>query len=719
MTIAFIEWLGAGMLWGLTALALPILAHLLSRRGTRPIPLPTARFLAMAQAERGRRLRLSQWLVLLLRLTLVALVALAFARPAWREGPRRSAADGREVVIILDASASMGRVSAAASPMRLALHRASEMLEALDPAIDRAGLVVAGLESESLLPRLTGNFAALRSMLGEVEATPGSADLSAAIGAALRLPGPGGSDAARRAGGRRIILLTDAQSGHLADIASIGPSLESAALSIEAVEGGAPGNLALHSLAVSPARPPVGAPFTLRATVSNHGDHAATVEVTCAIEAPAASPPPALVSVEPRGEATVSFTCRPQEQGAVRLRLALPPDALEVDNTLSATIPIRAAARVLLLTDASRGVADAPAYLGAALRPDEQSPYEPIVADVSRQRPESIDWSGLEVIILCEAGAAPLDWLTRVHEVVARGGGLLWFIDSAEAARASDIYASIQPEAPSLPLAIVEVAAEAEHVAWSSADLTHEAIASFDGPAAASLWAVRHARPARARAADGAAVLIRGEDGSPIVAAGRHGRGRAIVFNGSIARASSDLTRQPLFPALVHEWMGWLGAGEGSVPTLHPGRGRAIEVPEAAGSRPLLLEFIGRAGRSAAACRSGEAEGRRLVEVDAVEDVGEVCIADAESGEWIAGASVVVEPRESDLRAADAGAIAALESSPGSAERGGASEAGAADLLAAPRRLLELWPWLLAAACIAAMLEAAVALLAARKEAIA
>lgn len=719
MTIAFIEWLGAGMLWGLTALALPILAHLLSRRGTRPIPLPTARFLAMAQAERGRRLRLSQWLVLLLRLALVALVVLAFARPVWRQGPRRGAAEGREVVIILDTSASMGRVSAAASPMRLALHRASEMLEALDPAIDRAGVVVAGLESESLLPRLTGNFAALRSMLDEVEATAGSADLSAAIGAALRLPGPGGSDAARQAGGRRIILLTDAQARHLVDLASIGSSLDSAALSIEAMDAAPGGNLALHALAASPARPPVGAPFTVRATVSNHGDHAATVQVTCALEAPTASPPPALVSVEPRGEATVSFSLHAEVQGAMRLRLALPPDALEVDNTLSATIPIRAAPRVLVLTDASRGVADAAEYLGAALGPDDRSPYEPLVVDVSRQRPESIDWSGLDLVVLCEAGATPLDWLTRVHEAVGRGGGLLWFIDSAEAARGSDVYASIQPEAPSLPLAIVEVAAEAEHVAWSSADLTHEAMASFDGPAASSLWAVRHARPARARAAEGAAVLIRGEDGSPIVAAGRHGRGRAIVFNGSIARASSDLTRQPLFPALVHEWMGWLGAGEGSMPTLHPGRGRAIEVPAAAGNRPLVLEVIGRDGPSTASCRAEEAQSRWSVAIGVASDVGEVCIADAESGEWIAGASVVVDARESDLRAADAAAIAALESSPGSAERGGASEAGAADLLAAPRRLLELWPWLLAAACFAAVLEAAVALLAARKEVIA
>lgn len=719
MTIAFIEWLGAGMLWGLTALALPILAHLLSRRGMRPIPLPTARFLAMAQAERGRRLRLSQWLVLLLRLALVALVVLAFARPVWRQGPRQIDAEGREIVIVLDASASMGRLSAGPSPLRLALQRADEILDALDPAIDRAGVVVAGVESESLLPRLTGNFAALRSMLAEVEATTGSADLSAAIGAALRLPGPGGSDAARQAGGRRIILLTDAQARHLVDLASLGPSLDSAALSIEAMDAAPGGNLALHALAASPAQPPVGAPFTVRATVSNHGDHAATVEVTCALEASAASPPPALVSVEPRGEATVSFSLHAEVQGAMRLRLALPPDALEVDNTLSATIPIRRAARVLILTDASRGVADAVAYLGAALRPDEQSPYEPFVEDVSRQRPESIEWSGVDLVVLCEAGAAPLDWLTRVHDVVARGGGVLWFIDSAEAARASDVYASMQPDGPSLPLAIVEAAAEAEHIDWSSADLTHEAIASFDGPPAASLWAVRHARLAVASAVASAAVLIRGEDGSPIVAAGRHGRGRAIVFNGSIASESSDLTRLPLFPALVHEWMGWLGAGDAAVRTLHPGRVSALEVPAAADHRPLVLKIISRDGPSTASCRAEEAQGRWSVAIGAALDVGEVCITDAESGEWIAGASVVVEPRESDLRAADAGAIAALESSPGSAERGGASEAGAADLLAAPRRLLELWPWLLAAACFAAVLEGAVALLAARKEAIA
>ncbi len=707
------------MLWGLGALALPILAHLLSRRGTRPISLPTARFLALAQAERGRRLRLSQWLTLLLRLALVALVVLAFARPVWREGRPRRAAEGREVVIVLDASASMDRVNGPGSPWRLAIERVSEILGAIDPAIDRAGIVVAGLEVEALLPRLTGNVTALRELLGAVEATAGSADLSAAIGAALRLPGSGGGEAARPEGGRRIILLTDAQAGHLADLASLGRTLESASLSIEVMDAAPDGNLALQAPAVSPARPVAGAPFTVRAAVVNHGDRAATVEVACRIEAPTASPPPVLVSVEPRGEAMVSFACRAPSPGVMRVSLTLPPDALDVDNALAATIPIRAAARVLVLTDASREPGDAVTFLQAALRPDDLSPYEPLVVDVSRAQPESIDWSGLELIVLCQAGAAPLEWLTRVHEVVLRGGGVLWFVDSPDAARGSDVYASIQPDAPSLPLAIVELAAQARQVAWSSADLTHEAIASFDGAPAASLWTVRHTRLAQARVTPGGAAIIRAEDGAPIVAAGTYGRGRAMVFNGSIASESSDLTRRPLFPALVHEWMGWLGAGEGVLRVVHPGRGSTVELPAAAAGRSLRAEIVGQTGLRAASCRAEELEGRWFVAIEAATDVGEVRLIDTESGEWIAGAVVLVNPRESDLRAAEAATLAAFASAPGIAESAADSKSAPVDHFAAPLRLLELWPWLLAGACVAAMLEAAVALLAARKEALA
>jgi len=721
MVIAFIEWQGAAMLWGLAGLALPVIAHLLSRRGTRRIALPTARFLALAQAARGRRMRFSQWLLLLLRLALVALVVLAFARPAWREGQRREPGEGREVVIILDASASMSRRTAGRTPFEQARDRASEILDSLDPAIDRAGVVVAGLSAEALLPRLTANFSALRSMLGEIGPSPGSADLANAVGAAQRLPGAGGSETGARESARHLVLLTDAQAGHLADLAGVRADPGSPPLSIEAIGAGETANLAISALMVSSARPVSGASFTVAATVVNHGDRAATIEVICRTEpALAVAPSPALLTIEPRTQATALFLCRALEAGALRVGLAIPSDALEADNSVAATIPIHPAARVLILTDASTGAREAVRYLETALRPDDASPYEPRVVDVSRERADSIEWNQYELIVLCEAGAAPLEWLMRLHEFVAAGGGVWWLIDSAQAAAASDAYASIEPDAPSLPLAISGVAPAAAGAAWSSADLTHEALASFDGPPASALWAVRHARFALAEATTGAAVLIRAADGSPVVAAAQTGRGRVIMFNGSIASTSTDLTRLPLFPALVHEWMGWLGASDRAIDVLHPGRSAVLELPAtAAGRASLTLEYVGTATQSAKSCNPIELDGRWSVAIEDLAEVGEVRVIDAGSGEWLAGASVTIDPRESDLRAADAAAITALQMVADEAAPGTARSGETLRLLPGETQIIELWPWLLAAACLAALMEGLIALAAMRREALA
>ncbi len=100
------------LLWGLAAVAVPILIHLLLRQRPRPRPWAAMRWLLAADREASRRWKLTNWLLLLLRCLAVALLALAVARPALP-----GLGGGDHLVLVVDRSASMGARGADAGPL--------------------------------------------------------------------------------------------------------------------------------------------------------------------------------------------------------------------------------------------------------------------------------------------------------------------------------------------------------------------------------------------------------------------------------------------------------------------------------------------------------------------------------------------------------------------------------------------------------------------------
>src|SRR3712207_9045250 len=66
------------------AAAVPLLIHLLRRRIGLRVEFPAVRYLARAEQENSRKLRLRNLLIMLLRVLAVLLVALAAARPVGR-----------------------------------------------------------------------------------------------------------------------------------------------------------------------------------------------------------------------------------------------------------------------------------------------------------------------------------------------------------------------------------------------------------------------------------------------------------------------------------------------------------------------------------------------------------------------------------------------------------------------------------------------------------
>lgn len=95
-------------LFGLLAAGIPLIIHLWNRRRVVTIDFSSLMFLMAAHRENARRFQLRHLLILLLRMMIIALIALALARPFLTLGlPVASVRAKTDVVIVLDNSYSM------------------------------------------------------------------------------------------------------------------------------------------------------------------------------------------------------------------------------------------------------------------------------------------------------------------------------------------------------------------------------------------------------------------------------------------------------------------------------------------------------------------------------------------------------------------------------------------------------------------------------------
>src|SRR3954464_5938355 len=99
------------LLFGLGAIAVPILVHLIQRERKRVIEFPSLMFVQKIPYQSVRRRRIRHWALLLMRALAIALIVAAFARPflpASAAAALAATGGSREVVILGEQSASMG-----------------------------------------------------------------------------------------------------------------------------------------------------------------------------------------------------------------------------------------------------------------------------------------------------------------------------------------------------------------------------------------------------------------------------------------------------------------------------------------------------------------------------------------------------------------------------------------------------------------------------------
>jgi len=194
------------MLYGLAAVAIPVIIHLLQRRRVVQVPFSTLRFLKLVQAKTSRRSRVENLLLLLLRCLIFALLILAAARPAI--SPQAASFLGgnvpRTIVIIVDNSMSMNYTVGDTARLETAKKQALAIVDDLKPGDDVALLSV-NERVQTLVPEPTVAHNVVKKMITEIQPTQLRTDLAPALIEARKIL------ARTTKKIRRVYLLTDNQ----------------------------------------------------------------------------------------------------------------------------------------------------------------------------------------------------------------------------------------------------------------------------------------------------------------------------------------------------------------------------------------------------------------------------------------------------------------------------------------------------------------------------
>ena len=194
------------LLIGVAAAAIPVIIHLLHRQRTQPVRWGAMQFLLESQLQFKRRRRVDNWLLLLARMALLALLAVLLARPLLNAGANNplSGNVATDIAVVIDHSLSTGRRAAAdagaAAPSSGDVTVFERSLNVLDEVArhmrpnDTLSVVLAEHRpngSLTPLPVRTGSVAEVRQKLRQMKPGMTGASVPDAVQAARELVGRG------------------------------------------------------------------------------------------------------------------------------------------------------------------------------------------------------------------------------------------------------------------------------------------------------------------------------------------------------------------------------------------------------------------------------------------------------------------------------------------------------------------------------------------------
>lgn len=584
------------MLFGAGAIAVPIIIHLLNRRRFQRVVWAAMRFVKVSTEKNQRRMLVEDMILLAIRCLMLALLALAVARPAMRTSTHDVFGQSKvTAVIVLDNSASMGVSDGVQTRFDKARKIAEQAVDAL-PSGSAAAVILASDVAKEVIKEPTHDLNLARKTVREAPLSDRATDLFPSIEKALEtLKG-------RSAIRKEIYLITDGQLAGWRQLGDIQKTLKAAkeqtgehqvSAHLVLVSDTEERNLGVSGLVLSSGLAPLNRPLRFEAQVANYGkQEAKDIKVALLVDG-ASADEVVIPSIPPGGTRSVPLNTRLKTEGWHNITARIPADRFPGDDTR--TLAVRAIREIrVLMVDGEPGSEPRESetfFLGHALVPVSAEEAEQYYVKTSTITPAELGgtrFDDFDTVVLANVPDFSADTATALENFVKRGGGLLIFPGAkVNAAFYNQQLASVRKLLPATfgePRG--DAAQDEKFLTFQTKGYDHPIVALWNDNAAGTLASARffrtfelnllatppaasepdsrntqHAtRPATNAVASLAApkTILRFSDGSIAMAERALGLGRVVMFASSADTAWNDLAVRPAFVPLLHRTLGTL-----------------------------------------------------------------------------------------------------------------------------------------------------------------
>ncbi|HVH26825.1 MAG TPA: BatA and WFA domain-containing protein [Vicinamibacterales bacterium] len=521
----------------LGAVAIPILVHLIQRERNRVVQFPSLMFLQRIPYQSVRRRRIRHWLLLAMRISAIALLVLAFARPFFQQGAlaAAAAAGAREVVILLDQSASMGY----GDHWQRAQEAAHRVVAGLS-ADDRATLVLFSRNAEENM-RATSDRARLDAAIDAAKVTSDSTR----FGPALKLAESILSQSSLKR--REAVVISDFQKGGWGSVEDA-RFPEGFTLTTETVAADT-SNVSVPSVTFARSEFSGQERVAVTAGIANRSDEPANVPVVLSVDGLELETKTATIGA--RASGSVTFAPFTVADANVRGTVRAGSDPLPADNTFHFVVSPSAPVSVAIIENGNR---DASLYLSKALSIGSTPAFRADVVAVNRVTPATFE--GRSVLIFNDTPLPSAAGGGALRRFIERGGGVLvvtgdrtsWLTD------AEDLLPG-------------QIGAPVDRIAGRSAtigfrDYSHPVFELFQAPRSGDFTSAHVFRYRVLTPGPEARVISRFDDGAVAAAERRTGAGRLIVWTSTLDDTWTDLVVKPVYLPLVHQLVRYLARYE-------------------------------------------------------------------------------------------------------------------------------------------------------------
>ena len=632
---------------GLAAALVPLIIHLIERHRVQRVVFGSVLFLRGLVKRLARRRRTSELILLLLRMAVLAVLALAFARPFFRSSDASAAGDSaggqKAAAILIDCSASMKIGTRFAD----AGTRAVSLIETMQSG-DAVAVYAYGSRLEVVSAWTTDRDAARKAVEGI-----GLGDRGTDLAEALRQVQE--AVAARGEPHREIVVCSDMQARGWETYAGDWRLAEGIGLSLVDVGGDArPANVGIVDLGV-PAQAVVGSqPEVLTARVRNYTD--TRREIALHLRLGGKEIDKRQLSLAPESVSSVSFRHEFAAPGEIDGRFVLSvQDEFPPDDRAGFVVQVKPKIRVVLI-NASEDV-DARKndgfYLKRALQPSPESIFQ--VTEVTPASWDATPLGDTGVVALTDVTTLSAAGVRKLVRYVNRGGGVMFFVGTqTDPDGFNQSFADVAPCRLGERLDVLRRGERRRGLVMAEVDFKHPIFQPFSKPHHGDFSRVSFESYFTVTDSQAARVLARFDNKKPAVLLKRVGQGASLLVVSSSDLEMSDFPRRAVFLPFVHESAKLLAAFGATRDTrAHVGDEIVAQLPQ--GTRSATLTSPSGTAREIEVTDDASATNGALVRFQATEQgVYRLAADDAEQLY-----AVNLDPREGDLVKMESDEIAA------------------------------------------------------------